>query len=53
MAFAAWMNARPELGHLCNNLRLDKQVICIRHISLNVEDHNVKDDRRTEEDVFS
>lgn len=22
--FAAWMNARPELGHLCNNLRIDK-----------------------------
>ncbi|KAI9099076.1 hypothetical protein K1719_024843 [Acacia pycnantha] len=24
MEFAAWMNARPELGHLCNNLRIDK-----------------------------
>ncbi|KAM5558530.1 paladin [Rosa sericea] len=22
--FKSWMNARPELGHLCNNLRLDK-----------------------------
>ncbi|KAL2661139.1 hypothetical protein AAZV13_03G184600 [Glycine max] len=22
--FAAWMDARPELGHLCNNLRIDK-----------------------------
>ncbi|ERN03230.1 hypothetical protein AMTR_s00003p00177190 [Amborella trichopoda] len=22
--FAAWMEARPELGHLCDNLRLDK-----------------------------
>ncbi|OIV95330.1 hypothetical protein TanjilG_07486 [Lupinus angustifolius] len=24
MKFSAWMNARPELGHLCNNLRIDK-----------------------------
>ncbi|XP_061354057.1 uncharacterized protein LOC133298743 isoform X3 [Gastrolobium bilobum] len=24
MKFAAWMDARPELGHLCNNLRIDK-----------------------------
>ncbi|XP_054802263.1 uncharacterized protein LOC129306004 isoform X2 [Prosopis cineraria] len=24
MEFAAWMDARPELGHLCNNLRIDK-----------------------------
>ncbi|XP_027365720.1 paladin-like isoform X2 [Abrus precatorius] len=24
MKFAAWMGARPELGHLCNNLRIDK-----------------------------
>ncbi|KAJ7977775.1 Paladin [Quillaja saponaria] len=24
MEFSAWMNARPELGHLCNNLRIDK-----------------------------
>ncbi|KAI9087238.1 hypothetical protein K1719_030873 [Acacia pycnantha] len=24
MNFATWMNARPELGHLCNNLRIDK-----------------------------
>ncbi|OAY62029.1 paladin isoform X1 [Manihot esculenta] len=22
--FASWMSARPELGHLCNNLRIDK-----------------------------
>ncbi|KAF7818056.1 paladin-like isoform X1 [Senna tora] len=22
--FAAWMDARPELGHLCSNLRIDK-----------------------------
>ncbi|XP_050251484.1 uncharacterized protein LOC126698360 isoform X1 [Quercus robur] len=22
--FASWMDARPELGHLCNNLRIDK-----------------------------
>lgn len=22
--FASWMEARPELGHLCNNLRIDK-----------------------------
>ncbi|XVF22236.1 hypothetical protein REPUB_Repub12eG0156200 [Reevesia pubescens] len=22
--FTSWMNARPELGHLCNNLRIDK-----------------------------
>jgi hypothetical protein len=22
--FSSWMNARPELGHLCNNLRIDK-----------------------------
>ncbi|KAL5792093.1 hypothetical protein ACOSP7_000687 [Xanthoceras sorbifolium] len=22
--FESWMNARPELGHLCNNLRIDK-----------------------------
>ncbi|KAJ9696857.1 hypothetical protein PVL29_008858 [Vitis rotundifolia] len=22
--FTAWMDARPELGHLCNNLRMDK-----------------------------
>ncbi|KAL6225589.1 hypothetical protein ACLB2K_004438 [Fragaria x ananassa] len=22
--FKSWMNARPELGHLCNNLRIDK-----------------------------
>ncbi|XVE73576.1 hypothetical protein DITRI_Ditri11bG0129700 [Diplodiscus trichospermus] len=22
--FASWMNARPELGHLCDNLRIDK-----------------------------
>jgi len=21
-AFAAWMQARPELGHLCDNLKL-------------------------------
>ncbi|KAK7392157.1 hypothetical protein VNO78_20587 [Psophocarpus tetragonolobus] len=24
MRFTAWMDARPELGHLCNNLRIDK-----------------------------
>ncbi|KAG4396590.1 hypothetical protein GLYMA_19G223200v4 [Glycine max] len=24
MEFAAWMDARPELAHLCNNLRIDK-----------------------------
>ncbi|KAL2993781.1 hypothetical protein AAZX31_10G132000 [Glycine max] len=24
MKFSAWMDARPELGHLCNNLRIDK-----------------------------
>ncbi|PON43261.1 Protein-tyrosine phosphatase-like [Parasponia andersonii] len=24
MTFASWMDARPELGHLCNNLRIDK-----------------------------
>ncbi|KAK4282652.1 hypothetical protein QN277_014003 [Acacia crassicarpa] len=24
MEFAAWMSARPELGHLCSNLRIDK-----------------------------
>ncbi|KAG6704370.1 hypothetical protein I3843_07G126100 [Carya illinoinensis] len=24
MEFASWMDARPELGHLCNNLRIDK-----------------------------
>lgn len=24
MKFAAWMEGRPELGHLCNNLRIDK-----------------------------
>ncbi|KAK4271119.1 hypothetical protein QN277_019857 [Acacia crassicarpa] len=24
MKFAMWMDARPELGHLCNNLRIDK-----------------------------
>ncbi|XP_057718159.1 uncharacterized protein LOC130932763 [Arachis stenosperma] len=24
MEFSAWMDARPELGHLCNNLRIDK-----------------------------
>ncbi|KAJ6803183.1 paladin [Iris pallida] len=24
LGFAAWMEARPELGHLCDNLRLDK-----------------------------
>nr|KYP71704.1 Paladin [Cajanus cajan] len=24
MKFEAWMKARPELGHLCNNLRIDK-----------------------------
>ncbi|XP_052174922.1 uncharacterized protein LOC127789885 isoform X2 [Diospyros lotus] len=24
MKFALWMNARPELGHLCNNIRIDK-----------------------------
>ncbi|XP_028800975.1 paladin isoform X3 [Neltuma alba] len=24
MKFATWMDARPELGHLCNNLRIDK-----------------------------
>ncbi|XP_027349886.1 paladin-like isoform X2 [Abrus precatorius] len=24
MEFAAWMDARPELDHLCNNLRIDK-----------------------------
>ncbi|KAG9146991.1 hypothetical protein Leryth_005245 [Lithospermum erythrorhizon] len=23
-SFSAWMEARPELGHLCNNLRIDK-----------------------------
>ncbi|OAY63817.1 Paladin [Ananas comosus] len=23
-AFASWMEARPELGHLCDNLRLDR-----------------------------
>ncbi|KAI4301625.1 hypothetical protein L6164_034885 [Bauhinia variegata] len=23
MEFSAWMDARPELGHLCNNLRID------------------------------
>ncbi|WOL11986.1 paladin [Canna indica] len=23
-SFSAWMEARPELGHLCDNLRLDK-----------------------------
>ncbi|KAJ4847728.1 hypothetical protein Tsubulata_006902 [Turnera subulata] len=23
-SFTSWMNARPELGHLCNNLRIDK-----------------------------
>ncbi|MBA0554178.1 hypothetical protein Golob_013300 [Gossypium lobatum] len=22
--FTSWMDARPELGHLCNNLRIDK-----------------------------
>ncbi|XP_047324882.1 paladin-like [Impatiens glandulifera] len=22
--FSSWMDARPELGHLCNNLRIDK-----------------------------
>ncbi|KAA3471474.1 paladin-like [Gossypium australe] len=24
MKFTTWMDARPELGHLCNNLRIDK-----------------------------
>ncbi|KAL0284472.1 UNVERIFIED_CONTAM: Paladin [Sesamum angustifolium] len=24
MKFTAWMDARPELGHLCNNLRVDR-----------------------------
>ncbi|ONK62990.1 uncharacterized protein A4U43_C07F10250 [Asparagus officinalis] len=24
MAFASWMGGRPELGHLCDNLRFDK-----------------------------
>ncbi|CAK9165927.1 unnamed protein product [Ilex paraguariensis] len=24
MKFTTWMEARPELGHLCNNLRIDK-----------------------------
>lgn len=24
MQFSTWMEARPELGHLCNNLRIDK-----------------------------
>ncbi|KAL0436059.1 UNVERIFIED_CONTAM: hypothetical protein Sradi_0313800 [Sesamum radiatum] len=24
MEFTAWMDARPELGHLCNNLRIDR-----------------------------
>ncbi|XP_058195959.1 uncharacterized protein LOC131312310 isoform X4 [Rhododendron vialii] len=24
MQFSSWMDARPELGHLCNNLRIDK-----------------------------
>uniref|UniRef100_A0A5B7CA18 Paladin n=1 Tax=Davidia involucrata TaxID=16924 RepID=A0A5B7CA18_DAVIN len=24
MQFTSWMDARPELGHLCNNLRIDK-----------------------------
>ncbi|KAL6968739.1 hypothetical protein U1Q18_034532 [Sarracenia purpurea var. burkii] len=24
MNFSSWMDARPELGHLCNNLRIDK-----------------------------
>ncbi|GLT68208.1 hypothetical protein SLA2020_404600 [Shorea laevis] len=24
MEFTSWMDARPELGHLCNNLRIDK-----------------------------
>jgi len=22
--FTSWMKARPELGHLCDNLKLDK-----------------------------
>ncbi|XP_047316660.1 paladin-like isoform X2 [Impatiens glandulifera] len=22
--FSSWMNARPELGHICNNLKIDK-----------------------------
>lgn len=24
MGFTAWMDSRPELGHLCNNLRIDR-----------------------------
>lgn len=24
MQFTAWMDARPELGHLCNNLKINK-----------------------------
>lgn len=24
MEFTSWMDARPELGHLCNNLRIDR-----------------------------
>lgn len=24
MKFTSWMDGRPELGHLCNNLRIDK-----------------------------
>ncbi|KAK4406864.1 hypothetical protein Sango_0267400 [Sesamum angolense] len=26
MKFTAWMDARPELGHLCNNLRVDRNL---------------------------